>query len=79
MKSSAWRDGQIVLGARPGDLQPSSAADGFPFAEWVAKPLGSHIVLTGDAVNQHVRVVVPPKLPYESVPRCISARSTSAL
>jgi hypothetical protein len=40
LKSSAGRDGQILRGARPGDLQPSSAADGFPFAVWVAKPLG---------------------------------------
>ena len=59
LTSPAARDGQIMLGVRPEDLQPSSAADGFPFAVRVAEPLGSHIILTGEAVGQQLRVVVP--------------------
>jgi multiple sugar transport system ATP-binding protein len=61
LTSPAGRDGQIVLGVRPEDLQPSSAADGFPFAVRVAEPLGSHIMLTGEVVGQQLRVVVPPQ------------------
>ncbi len=59
----AGSEGQIVLGVRPEDLQPTAAAEGFPFAVRVAEPLGSHIVLTGESAGQRVRVIVPPEHP----------------
>ena len=59
----AGSEGQIVLGVRPEDLQPTAAAEGFPFAVRVAEPLGSHIMLTGESAGQRVRVIVPPEHP----------------
>src|SRR5258707_6533515 len=59
----AGSEGQIVLGVRPEDLQPTAAAEGFPFAVRVAEPLGAHIVLTGESAGQRVRVIVPAEHP----------------
>jgi multiple sugar transport system ATP-binding protein len=53
-------EGQIVMGVRPEDLEPVVAAEGFPFMVRVAEPLGPHIMLTGEADSQQIRVVVPP-------------------
>ena len=55
------RDGQIVLGVRPEDLEPTVATESFPFTLRVAEPLGSHIMLTGETADQQIRVVVPPE------------------
>jgi multiple sugar transport system ATP-binding protein len=54
----AGADGTVVLGVRPEDLAP--AADGFGFQVQVVEPLGSHLLLTGAAEDQPLRVVVPP-------------------
>jgi multiple sugar transport system ATP-binding protein len=59
----AGSEGEIVLGVRPEDLQPTAAAEGFPFVVRVAEPLGSHIMLTGESAGQRVRVIVPPEHP----------------
>jgi multiple sugar transport system ATP-binding protein len=51
-------DGTVVLGVRPEDLVPAS--NGFDFRIQVVEPLGSHLLLTGMAEGQPLRVVVPP-------------------
>jgi multiple sugar transport system ATP-binding protein len=61
LASPAGCEGQIVLGIRPEDLEPTGAAEGFPFTLRVAEPLGSHIMLTGETTGQQVRVVMPPE------------------
>jgi multiple sugar transport system ATP-binding protein len=63
LKSPAGSEGQIVLGVRPEDLEPTVAAEGFSFTVRVTEPLGPHIMLTGESVGQQVRVVVPPDRP----------------
>jgi multiple sugar transport system ATP-binding protein len=63
LASPKGSDGQIVLGVRPEDLQPAHAAEGFPFTLRVAEPLGPHITLTGEALGQQIRVVVPQETP----------------
>jgi multiple sugar transport system ATP-binding protein len=63
LASPAGSTGRIVLGVRPEDLQPTAAAEGFPFVVRVAEPLGSHIMLTGESAGQRVRVIVPPEHP----------------
>jgi len=49
--------GPLLLGIRAEDLEP--AAGGFAFAVHVAEPMGSHLLLTGEAEGQQLRVVVP--------------------
>jgi multiple sugar transport system ATP-binding protein len=66
LASPSGCEGKIVLGVRPEDLQPTVAAEGFPFAIQVTEPLGPHIVLTGEAAGQQVRVVVPPETPVHA-------------
>ena len=61
LASPSGSEGQIVLGVRPEDLQPTDTADGFPFTLRVAEPLGSHITLTGETGGQQLRVVVSPE------------------
>jgi multiple sugar transport system ATP-binding protein len=51
-------DGTVVLGVRPEDLV--LASNGFDFRIQVVEPLGSHLLLTGTAEGQPLRVVVPP-------------------
>ena len=63
LKSPTGCEGQIVLGVRPEDLEPTVAAEGFSFTARVTEPLGPHIMLTGESVGQPVRVVVPPDRP----------------
>jgi multiple sugar transport system ATP-binding protein len=52
-------NGTVVLGVRPEDLALGSG-DGFGFRVQVVEPLGSHLLLTGTAEGQALRVVVPP-------------------
>jgi len=58
LRPPAGADGMVVLGVRPEDLAP--VVDGFGFRVQVVKPLGSHLLLTGAAEDQKLRVVVPP-------------------
>jgi multiple sugar transport system ATP-binding protein len=51
-------NGSVVLGVRPEDLELSEG--GFGFRVQVAEPLGPHILLTGEAEGQHMRVAIPP-------------------
>jgi multiple sugar transport system ATP-binding protein len=51
--------GEVVLGLRAEDLQPATEQDGFAFTLRVTEPLGSHLLLTGTAAGQLMRVVVP--------------------
>jgi len=58
LRPPAGADGMVVLGVRPEDLAP--VVDGFGFRVQVVEPLGSHLLLTGAAEDQKLRVVVPP-------------------
>jgi len=58
LRPPAGADGTVVLGVRPEDLAP--AENGFGFRVQVVEPLGSHLLLTGSAEGQPLRVVVPP-------------------
>jgi multiple sugar transport system ATP-binding protein len=58
LRPPAGADGTVVLGVRPEDLTP--AENGFGFRVQVVEPLGSHLLLTGAAEGQPLRVVVPP-------------------
>ena len=58
LRPPARADGMVVLGVRPEDLAP--AVNGFGFRVQVVEPLGSHLLLTGAAEEQKLRVVVPP-------------------
>ena len=51
-------NGSVVLGVRPEDLE--LADGGFSFRVQVAEPLGPHILLTGEAEGQRMRVAIPP-------------------
>jgi len=51
-------DGTVMLGVRPEDL--AQAENGLDFRVQVVEPLGSHLLLTGTAEGQPLRVVVPP-------------------
>ncbi|MBS0560091.1 MAG: ABC transporter ATP-binding protein [Proteobacteria bacterium] len=48
---------RVVLGVRPEDLEP--AESGLAFTVRVAEPMGSHTLLTGEALGQPVRIVAP--------------------
>jgi multiple sugar transport system ATP-binding protein len=50
----------VTLGMRPEDLELSDDGDGFAFRVQVPEPLGSHVLLTGQADGQNLRVVIPP-------------------
>ncbi|MGG5820227.1 ABC transporter ATP-binding protein [Falsiroseomonas sp. HW251] len=56
------RDGDVLLGLRAEDLSPAEPGQGFRFELRVAEPLGSHVLLTGTAEGQQMRVVVPHDL-----------------
>jgi multiple sugar transport system ATP-binding protein len=58
LRPPAGADGMVVLGVRPEDLAP--VVNGFGFRVQVVEPLGSHLLLTGAAEDQKLRVVVPP-------------------
>ena len=58
LRPPAAVDGTVVLGVRPEDLAPGE--NGFGFRVQVVEPLGSHLLLTGRAEEQPLRVVVPP-------------------
>jgi multiple sugar transport system ATP-binding protein len=51
-------NGSVVLGVRPEDLELAEC--GFGFRVQVAEPLGPHILLTGEAEGQRMRVAIPP-------------------
>jgi multiple sugar transport system ATP-binding protein len=51
-------NGMVVLGVRPEDLWV--ATSGLGFRVRVVEPLGPHLLLTGEADGQPMRVVVPP-------------------
>jgi multiple sugar transport system ATP-binding protein len=59
LRPPSGSDGTVVLGVRPEDLAPA-LEDGFGFRVQVVEPLGSHLLLTGTAEGQALRVVVPP-------------------
>ena len=48
-----------VMGIRGEDLVECTADDGFAFTVQVAEPMGSHLLLTGRAMDQRLRVVTP--------------------
>jgi multiple sugar transport system ATP-binding protein len=50
---------KLVLGIRGEDLEECSAEAGFPFTVQVAEPMGSHVLLTGLALEHRLRVVAP--------------------
>ena len=50
---------EVLLGLRAEDLTPVAQGQGFGFTLRVAEPLGSHVLLTGHAAGQPMRVVVP--------------------
>jgi multiple sugar transport system ATP-binding protein len=50
---------ELVLGIRGEDLEECAAEAGFPFLVQVAEPMGSHLLLTGRAFGQRLRVVAP--------------------
>ena len=58
LRPPAGAAGTVVLGVRPEDLTPTG--NGFGFRVQVVEPLGSHLLLTGTAEEQPLRVVVPP-------------------
>jgi multiple sugar transport system ATP-binding protein len=49
-----------MLGIRPEDLALAGAEAGFGFRVQVAEPLGPHILATGEAAGQMMRVAIPP-------------------
>ena len=51
-------DGAVMLGVRPEDL--TIAEHGLGFRVQVVEPLGAHLLLTGEADGQRMRVLVPP-------------------
>jgi len=58
LRPPAGADGTVMLGVRPEDL--AQAENGLHFRVQVVEPLGSHLLLTGTADGQPLRVVVPP-------------------
>ncbi|HEY2619300.1 MAG TPA: ABC transporter ATP-binding protein [Acetobacteraceae bacterium] len=50
----------VMLGIRPEDLELTEGGDGFAFRVQVPEPLGSHVLLTGQADGQSLRVAIPP-------------------
>ncbi len=52
--------GPVMLGIRPEDLEVAENGVGFAFRVHVPEPLGPHMLLTGDAEGQSMRVAVAP-------------------
>jgi multiple sugar transport system ATP-binding protein len=52
--------GSVTLGIRPEDLDVADNGLGFTFRIHVPEPLGPHVLLTGDADGQSMRVAIPP-------------------
>ncbi|HTU56655.1 MAG TPA: ABC transporter ATP-binding protein [Acetobacteraceae bacterium] len=52
--------GEVLLGIRPEALAPVSTG-GFAFRVAVVEPLGTHLLLTGEAEGQLMRAVLPPE------------------
>jgi multiple sugar transport system ATP-binding protein len=52
--------GAVTLGIRPEDLDVADNGLGFTFRIHVPEPLGPHVLLTGDADGQSMRVAIPP-------------------
>jgi multiple sugar transport system ATP-binding protein len=50
----------VTLGIRPEDLDMADDGQGFRFHIQVPEPLGPHVLLTGDADGQSLRVAIPP-------------------
>ncbi len=63
LPAPAGRDGAVMLGIRPEDLALVGPEDGFGFRVQVAEPLGPHILATGEAAGQMMRVAIPPDHP----------------
>jgi multiple sugar transport system ATP-binding protein len=53
-------NGAVMLGIRPEDLALAGAEEGFGFRVQVIEPLGPHILATGEAAGQMMRVAIPP-------------------
>ena len=53
-------NGAVMLGIRPEDLALAGAEEGFGFRVQVVEPLGPHILATGEAAGQMMRVAIPP-------------------
>ena len=49
----------VTLGIRPEDLELATDGQGFAFRVQVPEPLGPHVLLTGDADGQTLRVAIP--------------------
>ncbi len=58
LRVPATANGSVTLGIRPEDLELTTDA-GFPFRVQVPEPLGPHLLLTGDADGQSLRVAIP--------------------
>ena len=68
------RNGAVMLGIRPEDLE--LAEGGFGFRVQVAEPLGPHILLTGEAEGQGMRVAIPPDHAVRAGETVICGRSS---
>ncbi len=60
LKAPRGAGSSVMLGVRPEDLELTEGGDGFPFRVQVPEPLGSHVLLTGQADGQNLRVAIPP-------------------
>ena len=56
--ASPTATGEVLLGIRPENLAPV-ASGGFRFRASVVEPLGTHLLLTGEAEGQRMRAVLP--------------------
>lgn len=60
LKAPDSANGSVTLGIRPEDLEVADDGQGFTFRIHVPEPLGPHVLLTGDADGQSMRVAIPP-------------------
>ena len=60
LKPPAGVRDSVTLGIRPQDLEVADDGQGFTFRIQVPEPLGSHVLLTGDADGQNLRVAITP-------------------
>lgn len=56
----AGANGRVMLGIRPEDLEVAETGAGIAFRIHVPEPLGPHMLLTGEANGQSMRVAVAP-------------------